>query len=440
LTCRAKNAVFIAIALKSSIRPADVRIVNSCVKRGLVRCIGLLMASFILVHVQGVCGAHFQSSSREPWPATEGREQNLRFILQNEPEDDQAYAELLELTKNRKLGHESFAYRCARQALPERFKEYQSRRFIVLSDAESAWTRSQVQLLERAHHQFQRFAKRLDLRPLPLEHKLLCVLFERRDDYWAFARSNDGVSNQWMTGYYSPKHDWIIFYNVHESPQVVTASEDLGSLRKDIDELRLEASKAALRGDHEDAQAMRAALRKSQQHFRLQQQHLDEFVDREIVATTIHECIHQLLFHTGVQTPRIRYPLWISEGLATCFETRSPWQAFGPDCEFTPRRERFEELLAEQRLLSLNDLIVIDRIDSVAEADVLYQQSYALVRWMARFRTAQLREYLMLLLHAPDGELKAADYRELFEKAFGDVVALERAWLRHERDSLAKPN
>ena len=38
---------------------------------------------------------------------------------------------------------------------------------VVLSDASAAWTRHQAERLERAHHQFLRFADRMNLRPLP---------------------------------------------------------------------------------------------------------------------------------------------------------------------------------------------------------------------------------------------------------------------------------
>ena len=63
----------------------------------------------------------------------------------------------------------------------------------------------------------------------------------------------------------------------------------------------------------------------------------------------------------------------------------------------------------------------------------MYLQSYALVTWMCRFRQTELRRYLELMREEPDGDPTPARHRALFEEAFGDVAALERAWLRHEQ-------
>ncbi len=291
----------------------------------------------------------------------------------------------------------------ASELLPDSFIEYEATRWVVLSDANAQWTRQQAALLQRAHHQFLRYTRRLGLQPKPIRHKLVCVLFENRDEYRKFAQEYDGVTAEWISGYYSPKHDRVVFYNVSTIPlrQVSSTQNRAGATPFPRD-----------------------------------------LADDRATGTTVHEAIHQLMFHTGVQTPHIEYPLWICEGLATAFETDDPGSAFGPDHEYAPRRERFELLLEADQLIELRKLVTYARIpdDSEETVQVLYHQSYALVTWMSRFRRDELRGYLLSMLAEVPGRPTPQRQLELFEQAFGDADQLERTWLRHERRNLKQHN
>ncbi len=150
--------------------------------------------------------------------------------------------------------------------------------------------------------------------------------------------------------------------------------------------------------------------------------------EQQSVSVTVHEAIHQLMFHTGVQAPTVRQPPWLSEGLATVFETDRVSGRFGPGEEYGPRRRRFWMLLDEGRLLPLRELIT----QTSASPD-LYDQSYALVTWMCRSRRAQLRVYLRRLNALPKSPRSQEEIVGLFESAFGDIDRLEARWLRHER-------
>ncbi|MBT8484980.1 MAG: DUF1570 domain-containing protein [Phycisphaerales bacterium] len=269
----------------------------------------------------------------------------------------------------------------ARTVLPTRFVPYETRRFVVFSDASPRWTRLQMARLERAHHQFHRFLDRLGTTPGPLRHKLVCVLFATRDDFIEFARSHDGVVASWILGYFSPRNDRIVFYHGAE-----TLEEE------------------------------------------------DEFADLRATATTIHEAVHQLSFHTGLQSVHINYPLWICEGLAAAFETANPDAAFGPAYEFAPRRHRFEQMLAGNRLMPLDRLVRLDHFpDERAETvQTIYNQSYALVVWLARHRRDELRAYFAAMRAETPGRPTGDRHHAIFTAAFGPPAQLERTWLRHE--------
>ncbi len=302
------------------------------------------------------------------------------------------------------LDSDSVAYRTTRRLLPEWFVDYETKRFIVLSDASPQWTRAQCELLERTYHQFHRFTRRIDVEPKPLRHKLVCVLFEEHQDYQIFARAHDGVTAEWISGYYSPKADRVVFYNIETNPAFSAATS---------------ASSGSGRGS--GVAANRIA----------------EDYAKAAIATTVHEAIHQLAFHTRVQSPHVENPLWISEGLATSFETDRTGEAFGPERTYEPRRQQFRRLLDQDKLVPLRELVTWTHMpdDDDDTITAVYHESYALVTWMSRYRRDELRNYLNAMSSEPAGRPTPQRHLRIFEDAFGDVDRLERVWLRHEREA-----
>jgi hypothetical protein len=302
------------------------------------------------------------------------------------------------------LATESRALREARSALPPRFVLTQTRRFVILSDADSEWSGRQAELLERTYGQFHRFARQLQLQPAALRHKLVCVLFREQRDYQAFAREHDGVTAAWISGYYSPRHDRIVFYDLQPpggAVPIVSFAGEEGTGAGDAVPRRLD------RG-------------------------------RGIAATTIHEAVHQLVFHTGIQSARIQNPLWISEGLATAFETERPEEPFGPDRDYALRVGEFRALLDGDRLIPLRRLLQYTEMPDDRDETItaVYHESYALVTWLARHRGTELRRYLESLRSEPPGRPGGRRHLEIFESVFGDADALERTWLDAERGRL----
>lgn len=365
-------------------------------------------------------------------------EHNLRARIEHDPNNDVLRRELIDLIGDRTPKRDSEAYRIARSQLPAHFGEHETRRFLVISDADSNWTLLQAERLERAHHQFMRFAEQLGLNPLPLRHKLVCVLFQNQQDYLEFAATHDGVNARWIGGYYAPSHDRIVFYNVESGASVNQARHQIGAMKDEIDSLRQRAAEAHRAGDRRLVTQIDEHLRRYERHLREQRERLASFTADTIIATTLHEAVHQLAFHSLIQHPHVPYPLWISEGLATVFETNRPNQAFGPAYEHVARRETFSTLLRDNRLIPLRELITVTDRDALGKEPVaaIYHQSYALVIWMHRFRRDELSEYLRLMRGTSPRPLSNGEHIGLFESTFGNIDRLEHAWLRHEHASL----
>lgn len=367
-----------------------------------------------------------------------------RELLRLDPFNAEAFAALEAVSAARPLPRDSWAYQQARTALPRggaKFVEHETRRFIVISDAGAAWTQQQAEHLERAWHQFHRFAKRLNLQTLPLRHKLVCILFDRREDYQRFAMEQDGVADLWIAGYYSPRFDRIVFYNVESDPAMTRARSKLDAMQDQVAKLARDARRAANEGNRTQADWLRQNLARYEQHLHREMNRVDNHARTVSIATTVHEAIHQIAFHTRVQSPHVQYPLWISEGLATAFETGAPNEAFGPDQDFAPRRDAFLKLLSEDAVIPLRELIAMTSLAGATDATVtaVYHQGYALVSWMSRFRRGPLQNYLNSMLLEPAGNVASERHVELFRAAFGDIAQLERAWLRHELTFLPDP-
>lgn len=361
-----------------------------------------------------------------------------RRVIDHAPDHPEARAALQSIGESQQLPMESATYEQTRALLDHSFIPHETRRFIVLSNADMHWTRTQAERLERAYHQFHRYCSRLHLEPLPLEHKLVCVLFETREQFEQFAKSHDNVSNPNLSGYYSPQSDRVVFYNIHTDRNLEAARVQLGQMQQTMDRLATAADDASRQGDANRARALRRDVERYRDHIRDEASRLDQFAEQVSAATTVHEAVHQLLFHTRVQHPSIGYPIWISEGLATVFETESPGHAFGPDHEYGPRREAFQSLLAGGEIIPLEELVTIQSLGEVRAIKVasIYHQSYALVTWLSRYRREDLRRYLNLMRQEPLGHLSSQRHRALFESAFGPINKLEHEWLRDEESMM----
>ncbi|TVQ56117.1 MAG: DUF1570 domain-containing protein [Phycisphaerales bacterium] len=361
-----------------------------------------------------------------------------RRYLDLNPNDDKAVEELLGVATQHSLPRESKSLRLAQEALPRQFRTHETRRFIVLSDADPQWTRQQAERLERAHHQFHRFARRHGLEPLPLEHKLVCILFEHYDDYREFAMNHDEVADPWIAGYYAPADDRIVFYNIESNPDLLRARTKLSQLERDMNIIIGEADQAEQSGDTARAETLRHNASQYHDHMQSERERIESFAKQVMTATTVHEAVHQIAFHTRVQSPFVHYPLWISEGMATAFETDTPGQAFGPDHDYAPRRDTFEDLLGKQQLLPVAELVQLTDLNGAPSWYVraVYHQSYALFTWMNRFRAEDLRTYLQRMREQPPGRQSRERHLKIFTECFGDPDRLERAWLRHEKRSL----
>jgi len=371
---------------------------------------------------------------------SEGRTQDadraLRSILAEDPEHERAATMLRALYTNYglELPVDDSAIALVRQqlgSLDRNFAQYQSRHFVVLSNAPRDWTNQRLALLERTHFQYTRVMKIMGLESVPPRQKLICILFANHSDYEEFARRTDKVEAPWVAGYYASGSNRIVMYDDATGPTFARAIEQIDALQQQADEARRQARSV----DRSQTERAQDYARRVREHADRESERIRSLIRTASDAKAVHEAAHLIAFNCGLQSRSRRYPFWLTEGLATNFETEDATGAFGPDRPFAPREREFAAQMEAGQLIPLADLIQLMDIEHhhSADAGVAYAQSYALFRYLFRSHRQQLAAYFRDIEREPSGPISPERLLELFETRFGPIDLLEREWLRFER-------
>jgi hypothetical protein len=137
-----------------------------------------------------------------------------------------------------------------------------------------------------------------------------------------------------------------------------------------------------------------------------------------------HEAAHQLAFNTGMQKRNVMYPLWVSEGLATMFET-----AFSGSCD-TIRSSRLVEMQKHNRLCRLSEFITITRLPPDAERQKdFYAQAWGVFKFLSENHKDGLVNYFAELYKLEPGPRSKTSLYNEFVGSFGSVKQMDKSWL-----------
>ncbi len=143
-------------------------------------------------------------------------------------------------------------------------------------------------------------------------------------------------------------------------------------------------------------------------------------------ATTIHECVHQLTYNTGLLDPHADTPHWLGEGLATLCES-SLQDEIGEASEINPERFAvYRGARRSERLIPLKDLLTTDGYFLSENHAQAYAQSWSMVQFLVHREPSALRKYLSIIRkrRVEEGtKIDAAQRLKEFQTAFGDDLA-----------------
>ncbi len=197
-------------------------------------------------------------------------------------------------------------------------------------------------------------------------------------------------------------------------------------------DLRSQATTARRARRKDEAKTINAQAELLSQQIRSERSRLGVEAKQSSISKTIHEAIHLLAFNSGAQSRSREYPFWLTEGLATSFETDRPNAAFGPDRPSSLRLDELRDAISAGAMMPLRELVALTEPpkDEPATTATIYAQAWSLFTWLYRTDRRSLAMFFDDMLAEPAGASTPERLLTLFEERFGDVDRLERRWVR----------
>ena len=270
--------------------------------------------------------------------------------------------------------------------------------FVVCYNTSEVYARWNSELYERLYKGFYRFWKEKGVELTPPRFPLVALVFESKADYIEYA-SKEFTGAQNTIGYY------------HQSTNRL-ASCDLTGIQGMLPP---------------KAQILRTEL-------------INQIVSRpeaeRTIATIVHEACHQIAFNSGLQVRLGDNPLWLSEGLATFFETpdlasQNGWGGVGKLnkhnytnlANYLPKRSN-----DSLELLLLDD----NRLRNGETMTSSYAEAWGITFYLLKSKPKDFAKYLNSIREKPPGSRSSPKERiELFRECFGeDLRKIDRDFIR----------
>ncbi len=315
------------------------------------------------------------------------------------------------------------------------YTRHVSEHFVLVTHAHEDLARARLELLEKTYERFYDAFEDFD--PQPTDKRLIAVLFDRHDAYVQYATSADQIDMSWSNGYYSARTNRVALVLARDERLEARAlvHADTASREDLLPYAESTAAKATTLAD----EALRA--HEARQVDATARTRLMVSMRPISIASTAHEAAHQIAFNSGLQQRGVMYPLWLSEGLATCFEPQSLDEAFGPEHVNESRRRDLVEAIDAGSVIPLEEFVSLTRLPTNDPRAVtrVYAQGWALFHFLYEHHPQALRRYMATLAELRPGRRTTTKMRAEFIAAFGPIHTLEAQWrqtLRNHRTAL----
>lgn len=266
--------------------------------------------------------------------------------------------------------------------------------FLVAHDADPAQAQDLAIRLENALGHFLLFFNQSGFEIRIPQNKLNWISFSNPAHFAQYAIRTENMDLSALGGYYSARTNRVVIIESNAASNTVHESVfQAQTYRETSEEI------SAITGDHDPNQFMKMA----------------------------HELAHQLAFNTGLQKRGVMYPLWVSEGLATQYETRlSCFRKTN-----IARSRRLMEMKMHNRLIPLDQFIHITRLPAEQYlCEDLYAQAWHLFAFLLQHHPEQLRNYLKQLYNENTGFRTVEKIQSEFIDNFGPMDQLNVQWIR----------
>ncbi len=267
--------------------------------------------------------------------------------------------------------------------LPAGFTFLTTRHYVICYDTSLGYARWSAALLERLFSGFHAFWSQAGLDVSQPEQPLIVIIFSNRNDYERAAKKEVGDASHSIVGYYNQLTNRITTYDITGSDSTdTTPSQSSHSVGIEI-----------LRNPRASS----------------------------LIATLVHEATHQLAFNAGLHVRLSPTPVWLSEGIATYFETPDLTNSRGWRSIGAINTTRLELVVQQFTPGLLSRFIADDKpFHDSDEALVAYAHAWVFVSFLATMKKDAFCSYVAHFdTKEPLGKDSAADRMAEFKTAFG---------------------
>lgn len=280
-------------------------------------------------------------------------------------------------------------------------------------------------ILEATRRNFLGFMRRLDI-PVRQKHaRLLVVLLDTEEQFQDFTRRADGAAlDGGVAGYYSPRHNWAVFFNQRKDAELRAWEKWLTDMARDLQAIPGGPQSKVQITTPDGPRVMTKS--EIQRQMQAEWQRVMASVESFNTVVTQHEGAHQIAFNVGVQQRGAPYPFWVSEGLACLFEVppEKGRVAQGAALVNRDRLEAYRKLRGTPAMPSFETFVGLNAHERVASPDAAYSQSWALFAFAFHRHPKELSAYMIALAQrVDDGGNTTYDEKAEFERYFKQSAA-----------------
>ena len=336
--------------------------------------------------------------------------------------------------------------------------------FRVAYDSSYLYAKTSADRMEEVYQHFIKFFTLRHFHPVPLNDRLEVILFKDKATFKAYAKhQKNGFSMRAIEnlgGYYSTETNRSYFYDITNTKQYRTVLsqqlDNIKSLRENIKKLKDNINEISNAGAErrynltgvdgrdnsslssisrdEAIRVLSSSLEKIKLNYKNSQLHYDKIeneADEMNIALCVHELTHHLAFACGVQNSRVHNPKWITEGLATYFESPIYGNWYGPGEVHVEKLNRFISTDQSYMFVTMDELIGDDNMFNLAHdrSGDGYAAAWSLFYFLTEKHHEPLFDYMYdLSLKVGQGEYRRYARLEDFEKYFGKIDKLDIQW------------
>jgi hypothetical protein len=272
---------------------------------------------------------------------------------------------------------------------PKEFRILETKRYMIVYDTTGAYATWCGNLLEQLDSAFLEHWQAKGFELSEPEFPLVAVIFADYGNFVRCTREEVGPAITQISAFYNQQSNRIVFYDL-------TGRENFGGVRGSIN------------------QRIREIMSRPE--------------SAKAVSTFVHEAVHQISFNCGMFRRYAACPLWVSEGIATLYETPdfNSVKAWSSNIKVNQvRLNRFYRYFSERNPQEpLKKLVLSDEPFQFSNGDQVldsYATCWAMMHWLNAKHGDKLVEYLKIISqkksHIPYD--KEERFRE-FESFFGD--------------------